>query len=452
MKKIIFILGFLWFVSVPAQVAVNADGTPPDNSAMLDVQSTDKGVLIPRMDEQTMQNVPSPATGLLVFNTTANDFYYFDGTEWVNVGHSGADNDWKVNGNDMYSLVSGHVGVATQTPEFPLDVDGEIRHGHKLYIYSNANGGSHVWVTFNSPENAYGDNVILGAGATFIAGSGESPYSVRNNVDMTNGHETAYFTSDQDMQILTHMQDGWDERTESLIIRADDSWSIAADRIFLHNKVADSNRVRFFTRTAYHYGYGVSLNPGQGLVLGSGESANKLAANVALDSTETLFLTSDQLGNSQAIKFITSLQNDWEDRVEALTITGSGNIGIGTSSPSGHVQIAGNSNDAGPNDAGHPGADLVIGPINGAHVEYDPNEIHAMSGSDGSTLYINADGGDVSFGVHLNSDANDRVRLKNLLHLTPRDEPSSPQEGDIYYDQDSYKLRVYTNNGWHNLW
>ncbi|NPA46263.1 MAG: hypothetical protein GXO24_03515 [Chlorobi bacterium] len=403
------------------------------------------------MDDQTMQDIPSPATGLLVFNTTSNAFYYFNGTEWINVGSSGQDNDWKVEGDNMYSLVSGNVGVATQTPEFPLDVNGALRHGNELYIYSESSGGSHVWASFNSP-NDYGDNVVLGAGGTFIIGSGEFPYYTRQNVDMTNGHETFYIGSDYDMRLYTHMQGGWDNRIESLMMAADNTWSISPTTIYFHDTLRGNHKVRFLTRTAYHNGYGVSINPGEGLVLGGGESANRLAANVDLSSTEILYLTSDQSGTSQAIKFITSLQSSWDDRVEALTITGEGKIGIGTNSPSGHVQIAGTSNDAGPNDTGNPGADLVIGPIGGTHMEFDTNEIHAMNGTNGSTLYINADGGDISFGEHLDADADDRVNIKNIFRLVPRKAPSSPQEGDIYYDSDTHKLRVFDGTDWHDLW
>ena len=47
-----FILCFIIAVYVvQAQVAINIDGSPADNSAMLDVKSTEKGVLIPRLTE-----------------------------------------------------------------------------------------------------------------------------------------------------------------------------------------------------------------------------------------------------------------------------------------------------------------------------------------------------------------------------------------------------------------
>ncbi len=64
-----------------AQVGI---GTPaPASSAALDIVSTAGGLLIPRLTLAQRQGIPSPATGLLVFQTDAGaGFFYFDGTAW----------------------------------------------------------------------------------------------------------------------------------------------------------------------------------------------------------------------------------------------------------------------------------------------------------------------------------------------------------------------------------
>ncbi|MEI7424376.1 MAG: FISUMP domain-containing protein [Prolixibacteraceae bacterium] len=72
MKKLVFLLIVLWtsMTMVDAQnVGVNADGTPPANSAMLDVKSTSKGFLLPRMTQAQRDAIPSPENGLMVFCT-----------------------------------------------------------------------------------------------------------------------------------------------------------------------------------------------------------------------------------------------------------------------------------------------------------------------------------------------------------------------------------------------
>jgi hypothetical protein len=64
-------------------VAINTDNSNPDNSAILDVKSTDKGMLIPRMTDAQKTAIATPATGLLVFQTDGTSgFYYYNGTAW----------------------------------------------------------------------------------------------------------------------------------------------------------------------------------------------------------------------------------------------------------------------------------------------------------------------------------------------------------------------------------
>jgi uncharacterized protein (TIGR02145 family) len=63
-----------------SQVVIN----PADNSVILDVNSTDKGLLIPRMTEALRDGITSPAAGLLVYQTDEGEgFYYFDGSSWI---------------------------------------------------------------------------------------------------------------------------------------------------------------------------------------------------------------------------------------------------------------------------------------------------------------------------------------------------------------------------------
>ena len=50
-----------------SQVAINTDGSAPDNSAILDVKSGNKGVLIPRVNFEQRNTIANPAEGLLVF-------------------------------------------------------------------------------------------------------------------------------------------------------------------------------------------------------------------------------------------------------------------------------------------------------------------------------------------------------------------------------------------------
>jgi hypothetical protein len=83
-----FILTFLFFLSsfllYSQGVAINNDGSTPDASAILDVKSTSKGVLIPRMTLSERSAISSPASGLLVYQTNGTTgFYFYDGSSWI---------------------------------------------------------------------------------------------------------------------------------------------------------------------------------------------------------------------------------------------------------------------------------------------------------------------------------------------------------------------------------
>ena len=71
------------FVSQAQNVLINSGGGQPDASSMLEVSSTSKGMLIPRMTAAERLAISSPAKGLLVFqNNGFEAFYYYNGAAW----------------------------------------------------------------------------------------------------------------------------------------------------------------------------------------------------------------------------------------------------------------------------------------------------------------------------------------------------------------------------------
>ena len=91
-------------------VSIAPNVTPPHPSAMLEVDATNKGLLIPRValtSTTDATTITSPATSLLVYNTnTASDvspnFYYWNGTKWVLLGST--NKVPKVTYNQMQSM------------------------------------------------------------------------------------------------------------------------------------------------------------------------------------------------------------------------------------------------------------------------------------------------------------------------------------------------------------
>lgn len=90
------------FLPVGGQVSINTTGDNPDDSAMLDITSTDKGLLVPRITNAQRDVIMAPATGLMIYNTDASAFNFFDGDAWGVIG-SGAET---IVGPDLTGITS----------------------------------------------------------------------------------------------------------------------------------------------------------------------------------------------------------------------------------------------------------------------------------------------------------------------------------------------------------
>src|SRR5687768_10136115 len=118
MKKITLLLTcFLLCISVIAQQNIGIGTTTPAASALLDMQSTDKGLLVPRLTKSQRNAITSPAKGLLVFidDTDSVGFHYYDGNAWLwleSLGKAG----WKTTGNAGTDTAIHFIGTTDNMP------------------------------------------------------------------------------------------------------------------------------------------------------------------------------------------------------------------------------------------------------------------------------------------------------------------------------------------------
>ena len=190
MKKIIFI-GILCFCSLGgfAQqgVAINTAGSPADPSAMLDVSSVSRGLLIPRVSLSSINDIttiPNPAVSLLVYNTNASmtggavGFWYFNGTTWIQaLGPQGPQGTQGIQGPTGLTGANGATGAAGGTgatgPQGPQGIQG-IQGPQGTIGLTGANG----------PTGATGAQGPAGPqGATGAAGAqgAQGPQGVQGN-------------------------------------------------------------------------------------------------------------------------------------------------------------------------------------------------------------------------------------------------------------------------------
>ena len=185
----------LMFVSMElqplfAQTGVRIAGTAgtADNSAMLDVISSTKGVLIPRMLESERTAISSPATGLIVYQTNnSKGIYYFDGAVWVQLAAGALSGS---GANDFLARWSGgglttgatrdngtNVGIGTAPTSNKLEVAGTANVTSNLSVGGTAtvtgatalNGGLS---TQGVASTSYGTNAQILANTANVNGGG----------------------------------------------------------------------------------------------------------------------------------------------------------------------------------------------------------------------------------------------------------------------------------------
>ena len=112
MKSLFLIICVLVFLTSFAQVGIGT--TNADASSMLEVKSTTKGVLVPRMTSTERTGILLPAIGLLVFDNTTQTFWYYKSTGWLELVTGGG--YWSANSTNIYNNNSGNVGIGTSIP------------------------------------------------------------------------------------------------------------------------------------------------------------------------------------------------------------------------------------------------------------------------------------------------------------------------------------------------
>ncbi|MBC7777389.1 MAG: tail fiber domain-containing protein [Phycisphaerae bacterium] len=129
-------------------VSINTDGSVAHSSAILEVKSTNKGMLVPRMTTVQRDAIAAPAIGLLIYNTDLNVFQFRNGTIWVNLNSEktlvDADGDTKI-----------QVEESADEDIIRFDINGNER----MVLRENANGAVRLDLGSNDANTYIGQNV-----------------------------------------------------------------------------------------------------------------------------------------------------------------------------------------------------------------------------------------------------------------------------------------------------
>jgi hypothetical protein len=105
MKRLITLICIFSSTQLTAQTGIGT--TTPHASAKLDITSVDKGFLPPRMTSSQRDAIPSPAAGLMVYQTDGTSgLYFYNGTAWIYIINSTT---------NVVSVVNGGTGTTTAT-------------------------------------------------------------------------------------------------------------------------------------------------------------------------------------------------------------------------------------------------------------------------------------------------------------------------------------------------
>lgn len=174
MKKIYYLLTFCLCIYLPtinAQVGINSTGATPNSSAMLDVSSTTKGVLIPRMTSFIRLLIASPATGLMIYDTDLKELMiYNSSTGWKAASRIGV--PFEVTGVATYGAI---IGVNTGT-----GYGGEFHANTGSGVVSSSNSGYGILGVSTTLQGVRGES-NSGVGGFFISTTGVSLQSSAAN-------------------------------------------------------------------------------------------------------------------------------------------------------------------------------------------------------------------------------------------------------------------------------
>lgn len=312
--------------TVDAQVSVTNDGSGADSSAMLDIQSTTRGFLVPRLTAEQKSNISGPATGLLIYQTDGSaGFYYNQGSpsnpDWTILSSSATSTLWLRSPSDNATYLANiddSVGVGKSVPTEKLDVQGnlDLDSFQPMIVFREDSLEAARIIHMGSPMNGYlqlqawdGNNfettgLVVEAPAQQVGIGTTNPAFKLDVLGTTRTSGFILSSATADGYVLTSDENGvatWQQAASHL------AGTGAANRLAKYETSDTLGSSVIYEDEAGRIGIGTSY------------------PQETLDVNGKLYMEDNILLNNNW------LSGDGND--EGLFVTGGGNVGVGTNSP-----------------------------------------------------------------------------------------------------------------------
>lgn len=431
-------------IAANAQVKVSTGNSNPDPSAMLDIESNSKGLLVPRMNTAQMNAISSPAMGLLLFNLSDTSFYMYNGNAWTKIptGFS----PWGTTGNNVYNANTGNIGIGTNNPGSKLHLNGDLKLDGNI----------------NLPNSTPTTGVIYKEGLPFLHNAG---LVAQQNVYLGTNAGTFNTAAKKNVAVGSEALANSDGADNTAIgyragysLVGGSSYTESYKNIFLgylcgENATGGINNVSIGNEAGYNLKAGsngnivIGSDAGKNITTGSG---NCLIGNNVQSGTGSL---NTGIGGNSGSSFTTGSYNTWMggDALKSNK-TGAYNTALGASA--GREDSTGNFNVyigafAGTYTQGY--NNLFIGPFAGVSDTGVVANSLIINNGYGLTHLINGDFGSKKVGINktlaslaYTLDVGGEIRIG-----TAASAPAGAN-GVMYYNGSENKLKAFENGEWKN--
>ncbi len=427
-----------------AQVKISDIPGSPHASAMLHVESTAKGLLLPRMTTSQMQAISNPAKGLLVFNITDSVFFMRLDTGWTSIATG--TNVWVQNGNNAHSSNTGNLGIGTNAPVSKLHLAGNMQLDGNI----------------NMPNSTPTTGVIYKEGIPFLHNAG---LVVQQNVYLGTGAGSFNTLAKKNVAIGSYAlgnSDGADNIAigfkAAFALTGGSTYVESLKNLFIgylcgENATGGINNVSLGNESGYNLQAGsagnvfVGSTAGRNVTTGVG---NVLVGNNVQTVTGSF---NTGAGANSGIAMAGGLYNSWFGN-DALKANKNGLYNLAMGAQAGRDDSTGSFNvylGSFTAAATQGGYNVFIGPFAGTGDAPVQNYKLVINNSNSTTHLINGDffyhrvGINTSFAtLNYTLDIGGEVRIGTL--------PSAPAgaNGVMYYSSTDNKMKTFENGLWKN--